>query len=81
MRMKYIISKDDTPVVFSDFQSHQEVASALSFLVLGAGFCHINDDKEFVCYGDSVSLNVKSRGTVDSLIINKVFGLVDSDRK
>jgi hypothetical protein len=78
MRMKYIISKDDTPVVFSDIQSHQEVASALSFLVLGAGFCHINN-KEFVCYGDSVSLNVKSRGPVDSLIINKVFGLVDSD--
>jgi hypothetical protein len=77
MRMKYIISKDDIPVVFSEFQTHEKMARALSFVVLGAGFCHINDDKEFVCYGDSVSLNVKSRGPVDSLIINKIFGLVD----
>jgi hypothetical protein len=76
MTMKYIISKDDIPMVFSDLQSHDAVAKAMSLKVVGAGFCFIGDAGLFECYGASISLEVVSRGAADSLIINKRFGLV-----
>jgi hypothetical protein len=75
--MKYIISKGGIPVVFSELQQHVDVAQALFTTIVGAGFCKINDNKEFVCYGESISLGIQSRLEVDSKIINRSFGLVD----
>jgi hypothetical protein len=77
---KYIIIESGPfllPVVFSELQTHADVARALSGggqpSVVGAGFCHIDDDR-YVCYGESVSLKVKSRGDEDSKLLNSYLG-------
>lgn len=76
-KSKYIII--DTliamlPVVFSDLATHRDIANGVGSNVIGAGFCYINDEGKYVCYGESVSLNVKSRGDEDSKILNKFLG-------
>lgn len=65
------------PVVFSELLTHADVASAIAPRgeVLGAGFCGIDNDIYF-CYGESISLKVKSRGEADSKILNKYLGAV-----
>jgi hypothetical protein len=77
MKMKYIISEDGIPMVFSELQQHSEVARAMFNKVVGAGFCFIAEDRMFTCYGESYSLKITSRGEVDSSILNRVFGLKD----
>lgn len=62
-------------VIFSETLNHNEIAIALNGnnKIIGAGFCHIEDDK-YVCYGNSVSLQIKSRGQLDSDILNRRLG-------
>lgn len=80
-KSKYIIVDTGmfvAPIVFTDMLTHADVAMAIApkgqdALVLGAGFCHIENNK-YVCYGESVSLDVKSRGEVDSKILNRYLG-------
>jgi len=76
-KSKYIIVETPMPVpmVFSELQQHADVVYRMfpNCSVLGAGFCHIVDDK-YVCYGESVSLNVKSRGEADSKVLNSLLG-------
>jgi hypothetical protein len=48
--------------------------------VVSAGFCHVGGRDEygnplFECFGESVSLKVKSRGQQDSDILNRSFGM------
>lgn len=78
--MKYIIIGGDTPIIFPDHLTHAEVA--LKFggreRVSGAGFCGVNGRDEcgnalFECYGESVSLKIKS-GPDDSRIMNRAYG-------
>ena len=80
-KMKYIIANAGgypEPYVFSDTVNHADMARNVGAeIVLGAGFCGINPNREFECYGESVSLRVKSRGEYDSKILNQKFGLVD----
>jgi hypothetical protein len=57
-------------------------------VIIGAGFCQITVEKVetlggqtynravFVCYGESISLNVKSREDEDSKFLNKYFGVI-----
>jgi hypothetical protein len=77
MAMKYIISDTGIPVVFSELQQHRDVARAMFKKVVGAGFCYIAEDRMVTCYGESISLGIKSRGDVDSSILNRAFGLTD----
>lgn len=83
-QMKYIIIDDGAiplPMVFSGFQKHSDVALRMGAVkILGAGFCYIDNAGEpaFVCYGESISLNVKSRESEDSKILNKMFGIQGS---
>lgn len=72
--MKYIITEKG-PFVFSSNILHAEAATKEK--VIAAGFVAIKEDevgKKAICYGESCSLNIKSRLNVDSLIINKHLG-------
>lgn len=73
-KSKYIINDQGLPVVFSELQTHADVARALFGItpVIGAGFCFIDND-QYVCYGESISLRVKSRGDEDSKILNRLL--------
>lgn len=64
-------------IVFSDLLEHNKVAFSLGGMIydiIGAGFCYINADNEYTCYGESVSLKVKS-GENDSKELNRVLGV------
>lgn len=71
--MKYILFTNgddlDIPIVFSEFQQHDEVKAKFPFLTpVGAGFVQIlmKEDEEkgtkpfFWCWGKSVSLGLKA---------------------
>lgn len=77
-KIKYIIIDGYTPILFADHLIHSDVAAKHGGEVTGAGFCHIGGKDEygnpqFVCYGESVSLNVRSQPS-DSAIVNRAFG-------
>ena len=75
-KAKYIISETGLPMVFSELQTHADVARAVfgGNQIVGAGFVHVNSEGEYVCYGESVSLRVKSRNEEDSKILNTMLG-------
>ena len=81
-KSKYVIVQTDlaiVPVVFGDVASHVSVAYSLVTdpdSVIGAGFCYIDDNGKYVCYGESIGLRVKSRGEEDSNFLNKYLGVV-----
>jgi hypothetical protein len=68
------------PIIFSSLQQHDVVARPFGGKVLGAGFCVIYlDDSgrpKYDCYGESVSLDIKSRGEVDAQVLNRMLGVV-----
>lgn len=53
--MKYITTKDNAIIIFSEGITHREVAQGLGVEVRGAGFVNMSVRQ---CYGDSVSLNI-----------------------
>lgn len=80
-KAKYVIYDTGTcaaPHVFGEFQEHTSVTRAFGVSkedVIGAGFCIINADGHFECFGESVGLGVKSRGQQDSDFLNKYLGV------
>jgi len=84
-KSKYVILDTSTaavPVVFAEFLTHSDVVRNLTGrtdAVLGAGFCYIQqteDGPRYVCYGESVSLKMRSREEKDAFILNKYLGVV-----
>lgn len=80
MNTKYIIVKasfgSEAPIIFSELQSHKEVAAGRE--VLGAGFVSLSWDAEnckFKCspWGSSTTLNVKSRPEEDAWLLERMF--------
>jgi len=70
--MKYLIVKEnscESAILFSELLTHADIAGGLR--VLGAGFCQFLNAGEVVCYGESISCGVKSRGKEDEMIIAK----------
>jgi hypothetical protein len=76
--MKYITQKNGDFVIFPDTMTHSVVAHELRLTkehIAGAGFirfgCGDHQELEILvdCYGESVSLGVKSRGKEDARII------------
>jgi hypothetical protein len=67
----------DTPVVFNEVLGHDEVARSLTRVdkVKGAGFCYINSEGRFTCYGRSHTLDRESRKEVDAQVLNRCLGL------
>lgn len=81
--MKYIIVSDgilEQSIVFSDGLTHKDVYMYPG-QIRSAGFCRLvlshNYDIKFVCWGESVSLGVKSRGSVDEAILNRQLSSPD----
>jgi len=72
--LKYIIDEYDNFMIFSPIVQHVHAARPLinttDSLIVGAGFCNIRNGY-IECWGESISLNVKSRGKIDSDILNK----------
>ena len=79
-QMKYIIVDDGmTEVVylFSNFVPHNHMATQVPGEVVGAGFvAHTTEGMQ--CYGRSTSLDISSRGDVDSGYINRELGIDNS---
>jgi hypothetical protein len=75
-KSKYVILDTGyiTPIVFTDLLQHVDVANGIGGTVIAAGFCYIQDGR-YVCYGESVSLRVKTRGAEDEKILNKYLGV------
>jgi len=79
---KYIILDGYLPVIFSDAMTHWDVAVALKDTCgfdckpTGAGFVQQNEKGELTCYGESVSLKIKSNGEKDSKILNEKLGFI-----
>ena len=76
---KYIvinISGVKTPIVFPETSVHSDIADALGGKgrVLGAGFCTVDQDG-YHCYGESISLNIKSNYELDSRLLNLMLGV------
>ena len=78
-KSKYIIVDNNNgiiPVVFTELATHKDVARGfMPGVILGAGFCWINGYGRYECYGESTSLDVKSRGDDDSKLLNKFLGV------
>lgn len=74
--MKYVVFNNDTFALLPESASHDSVVKHKSS-VLGAGFCRIEsfrnpyDDIKFKvqCWGESITLNVKSRELEDANVI------------
>jgi hypothetical protein len=65
---KYIVTDKNDFAIFTDLSKHSDVARSLFGKPVGAGFCRIQNNR-FICYGESVSLNLESR-LKDEDIIN-----------
>lgn len=67
----------EIPVIFPKFLVHKDVADISRVRsirrnfdsIVAAGFCHIDSDGNWNCYGESESLRIESRET-DSQLLN-----------
>jgi len=71
--MKYVITEYKNFAIFSKTTNHSEIGIELFGKPISAGFCHFENGK-IKCYGESISLGLKSREE-DSDIINEKFNL------
>jgi len=77
MKVKYIILEDNSPILFGQTLTHKTVADAMGQKVNGAGFCsidksNITGDISVQVFGESISLNIKSKPE-DSKLIKRLF--------
>lgn len=73
-KKKYIVyesAEGTNGIIFPAYIEHKKMSEDLKAIkVLGAGFCRFikkNDSLAVECYGDSHSLSIESRGTMDSI--------------
>lgn len=75
--IKYIITKDDRIIVFSELFLHSDFKR---FEPKSAGFISIGVDKEgkptCSCYGESISLGLKSRIEEDTKIAKRQLNMI-----
>lgn len=81
--LKYVIDEYKNVAVFSPTATHADVARTMHGKPIAAGFIRFGigtvvEDGERVayanCFGESISLNIKSRGQEDAdLIIGELF--------
>jgi len=72
MKAKYIKTKDDEIIIFSELQQHKEFKH---FHPVSAGFvsfkCDKNGNVTCECYGESISLNLESDSQIDTKLTKK----------
>lgn len=85
MKLKYVVFDDVFPVVFGEYAQHREVKIGLACKPTSAGFFTMAEvetprESRFVGtrmievnpYGESISLNLKSKPT-DKFLLEKLF--------
>lgn len=76
MKTKYVVlqmGSIEVPIVFAELLKHADVAAQMGGVPISAGFCYIADD-QFVCYGESTSLNITSREKDSKLLTRFISG-------
>jgi hypothetical protein len=77
--MKYIVVHNlygtDFVYIFSENISHEDMANMVHAekSIISAGLVMLNP-KGITCYGESISLRVRSRGGFDAQLINQQLG-------
>lgn len=74
--MKYIVVDDgltDCPYIFPQHLQHFYMLSLVGGEIMSAGFV-VFTPKGLECYGESISLGVKSRPDVDTKLIKSLIG-------
>lgn len=69
--LKYIIIDEIFPIIFSAALTHKDIATGMK--ATSAGFCFRNLDGYWQCYGESISLNLKSLGQADADKLNRIM--------
>jgi len=76
MEFKYIIDKNKNFIIFSKTINHSDMKRIIPSEIVSAGFCSFHVSHELLpavhCFGESISLNIKSRQEDDLIINNKI---------
>jgi hypothetical protein len=79
LKTKYVMFGDEkwaTPIIFPNGVIHRDLASLIQSELgrpISAGFCFLSAGAGWKCFGESISLNLKSRGEVDAKIMNDLL--------
>ncbi len=77
-RVKYIITKNNVIIVFSELMNHSDFKR---FDPISAGFISFGINKQgnptCGCFGESISLNMKSRPEEDTVIAKRQLNMQD----
>lgn len=77
-RVKYIITKNNVIIVFSELMNHSDFKR---FDPISAGFISFGINKQgnptCGCWGESISLNMKSRPEEDTVIAKRQLNMQD----
>jgi hypothetical protein len=78
-KQKYIVTKDDVMIVFSDLLEHSDFRGhnpiSAGFLSIGATAKY---EPTIQCYGESISLGIKSREEEDTALAKRqILGNTD----
>jgi hypothetical protein len=71
MPAKYIVVMKgglEKPYVFSESDVHADIAQLIGGKVISAGFCYVNEQGQYTCYGKSTSLGVDARKADSKLL-------------
>ena len=72
LKQKYIVTENDVMIVFSELLEHSRFRS---FNPISAGFISIGAEDKYKptiqCYGESVSLDIKSREEEDTMLAKR----------
>ena len=77
MKTKYIIDEINGFLIFPEYIQHDMAAKILTchgYEILGAGFVDLSGGV-VTCYGESISLGIKSRGQEDAEILARKLKL------
>jgi len=73
--LKYIVIDEINPIIFDAVIDHSAMARAANGPVTSAGFCYLSgnsdDEVDVHCFGESVTLNIKSNPDADQQLIEK----------
>jgi len=77
MTCKYIVLQTfdgERAVIFPDSFYHDEIARSFDgHEVISAGFTGFDGDGKLVCFGESESLEIKTRGADDEVLLSHQF--------
>lgn len=82
-KAKYIVVDYDMPYIFPEMISHDRFAYQMNAAdrVTSAGFVYVNAEGSYSCYGESISLRVKSNPTADNYGVEKEAPVFDDSEE